>query len=212
MRLRNQSGLSGQSGGWKKLATEKRPGFPPPPTPHDARKRSLDPKDVRPRVRRAHRLTCALSRRRPRAKSRTASVRRAMAADNKAPVVIAEKTRPAAKVAAAVNAAMTVALVALPAFAEEAATATSSGRSLPSRGWWTSPCSESWDCWLCKGTRRLRRPRLGQGGQRVARRRSESPFLPAMEEPSSYVITLRSSPFVLALSSNAGVCTIVRTG
>ena len=39
----------------------------------------------------------------------------------------------------------------------------------------------------------------------MARRRSESPFLPAMEEPSSYVITLRSSPFVLALSSNAGV-------
>ena len=70
----------------------------------------------------------------PRAKSRTASVRRAMAADNKAPVVIAEKTRPAAKVAAAVNAAMTVALVALPAFAEEAATATSSGEISPFAG------------------------------------------------------------------------------
>ena len=41
----------------------------------------------------------------PRAKSRTASVCRAMAADNKAPVINAEKTRPAAKVAAAVNAA-----------------------------------------------------------------------------------------------------------
>ena len=70
----------------------------------------------------------------PRAKSRTASVRRAMAANNKAPVVIAEKTRPAAKVAAAVNAAMTVALVALPAFAEEAATATSSGEISPFAG------------------------------------------------------------------------------
>ena len=29
-----------------------------------------------------------------------------------------------------------------------------------------------------------------------------------MEEPSSYVITLRSSPFVLALSSNAEVHTM----
>ena len=70
----------------------------------------------------------------PRAKSRTASVCRAMAADNKAPVINAEKTRPAAKVAAAVNAAMTGALVAFPAFAEEAATATSSGEISPFAG------------------------------------------------------------------------------
>lgn len=69
----------------------------------------------------------------PRAKSRTACVCRAMTADNKAPVDV-EKTRPAAKVTAAVNAAMTGALVALPAFAEEAATAASSGEISPFAG------------------------------------------------------------------------------
>ena len=59
----------------------------------------------------------------PLAKPRAPAVCRAMAAQER--LDSAEKTRPAGKVAAAVTAAMTGALVALPALAEEAAAATS---------------------------------------------------------------------------------------
>lgn len=62
---------------------------------------------------------------RPLAKPRAPAVCRAMAAQERLGLDSAEKTRPAGKVAAAVTAAMTGALVALPALAEEAAAATS---------------------------------------------------------------------------------------
>ena len=62
---------------------------------------------------------------RPLAKPRAPAVCRAMAAQERLGLDSAETTRPAGKVAAAVTAAMTGALVALPTLAEEAAAATS---------------------------------------------------------------------------------------
>ena len=62
--------------------------------------------------------------------------------DNKAPVISAEKTRPR-QGGRGGERGDDGRPRGFPAFAEEAATATSSGEISPSRGWWTSPCSES---------------------------------------------------------------------